>query len=429
MISVEEAQESILSNIHPLGRERVHISDAQGRVLAEEVVAPRPIPPWRNSAMDGYAVRAGDIAAAAKENPVKLRIIDELQAGFESDKTVGPGEAIRIMTGAPIPRGADSVVMVELTERNGDSEVSILESVPAGEAVRLAGEDVAAGERVFEPGAYLQAASIGMLASIGRAHVYAHRRPRVAILSTGEELVEVGQEPEVGQIFNSNSYALEAQVREAGGEPLLLGIARDNAEDLERHLRDGLAADVVLTSGGVSVGDFDLVKDTLGDLGNEMHFWRVRMKPGKPMAFGMLQGRPVFGLPGNPVSTMVSFELFVRPALMIMQGRSAIHRPLISARLLHALSKSPERRHYVRARAVYEDGDWTVNAVEAQGSNIIHSMVRANSLIVFPEYETALEAESRVRVLLLDSESALLRGLSPGEGPGALIAKVEGGRV
>ncbi|MBT5946957.1 MAG: molybdopterin molybdotransferase MoeA, partial [Nitrospinaceae bacterium] len=359
---------------------------------------------------------------------VKLRIIDELQAGFESDKTVGPGEAIRIMTGAPIPGGADSVVMVELTERDDDSEVSILQSVPEGEAVRLAGEDVEAGERVFEPGAYLQAASSAMLASIGRAHVYVHRRPRVAILSTGEELVEVGQEPKVGQIFNSNSYALEAQVREAGGEPLLLGIARDNAEDLERHLRDGLAADVVLTSGGVSVGDFDLVKDTLGDLGNEMHFWRVRMKPGKPMAFGMLQGRPVFGLPGNPVSTMVSFELFVRPTLMKMQGHSAIHRPVVSARLLHALSKSPERRHYVRARAVYEGEGWSVNAVEAQGSNIIHSMVRANSMIIFPEYETELEAESQVRVLLLDSGSALLGGLSSGEGPGALMAKVEGGR-
>ncbi len=421
MISVEEALDAILLRIPRLGRERIHIMGALGRVLAEDIASPRPIPPWPNSAMDGYAVRAGDVAGASGENPAVLRVVAELQAGFEASRAVGPGEAIRIMTGAPIPEGADAVVMVELTEGGGEGEVRILQSVPKGEAIRPAAEDVKAGERVFEAGTRLGPAAIAMLANIGRAQVSVHQRPRVAILSTGEELVDLDQEPAIGQIYNSNSYALAAQVKEAGGEPILLGIARDNAEDLELRLREGLSADVLLTSGGVSVGDFDLVKNTLGDLGNEMHFWRVRMKPGKPMAFGTLNGKPVFGLPGNPVSTMVSFELFVRPSLMKMQGLAGLHRPKVEARLLHGLKKSPERRHYVRAVASYEGGEWTARAIEAQGSNIIHSMLRANSLIVFPEYETDLPADSRVQVILLEEDSAL--GAQPvfSGGPGSLV--------
>jgi molybdopterin molybdotransferase len=422
MISVEEAQETILSKIGRLGRERVHLANAMGRVLAEDVTAPSPIPPWANSAMDGYAVRAADVVAATREDPATLRVVDELAAGFVSAKTVGPGEAIRIMTGAPVPGGADAIVMVESTEREKEGEVRVLAPVPKGESIRLEGEDVRAGEKVFESGAWLTPAAIAMLAGVGKGFVYVYRRPRVAILATGDELVELDCEPGVGQIFNSNSYALAAQVREAGGEPHLLGIARDNAGDLESHLRGALGMDAVLTSGGVSVGDFDLVKGTLGDLGSEMHFWRVRMKPGKPMAFGTLQGCPVFGLPGNPVSTMVSFELFVRPSLLKMQGWAKIHRPKVGARLLHPLQKSPERRHYVRAAAAYEDEGWTVKAVEAQGSNIIHSMVRANALIVFPEFETSLEAGSRVQVILLDGDSALGARPLPGGGPGALVS-------
>ena len=424
MISVEEAQETILSQIGRLGRERVHLGDAMSRVLAEDVTAPNPIPPWANSAMDGYAVRAADVAAATREDPATLRVVDEVAAGSESAKTVGPGEAIRIMTGAPVPGGADAIVMVEMTEREreGEGEVRVLAPVPKGESIRLEGEDVRAGEKVFESGAWLTPAAVAMLAGVGKGFVYVYRRPRVGILATGDELVELDCEPGVGQIFNSNSYALAAQVREAGGEPHILGIARDNAEDLESHLRGALGMDAVLTSGGVSVGDFDLVKGTLGDIGSEMHFWRIRMKPGKPMAFGTLQGCPVFGLPGNPVSTMVSFELFVRPSLLKMQGRAELHRPKVEARLLHPLNKSPERRHYVRAAVAYEDEGWTVKAVEAQGSNIIHSMVRANALIVFPEFETALEAGSRVQVVLLDGDSALGARPLPGGGPGALVS-------
>ena len=401
MISVEEAQNSILEMIRPMGRERVGLLDCPGRVLAEDVRSPRPVPPWNNSAMDGYALRAEDVAGASRETPKTLRVVEEIQAGVVASRALGPGEAIKIMTGAPIPDGANAVVLVEETERISEDEVCIFLAVREGEAVRLAGEDVKPGETVLSRGTILGAASAGMLANVGRARVYVHQKPKVAILATGEELVDLGDAPGVGQIFNSNSYALAAQVVEAGGEPVLLGIARDDAEDLSRHIYDGLAADLLITSGGVSVGDFDLVKTTLGGLGNDMRFWRVRMKPGKPMAFGVLNNKPVFGLPGNPVSTMVSFELFVRPALLKMQGREHLFRASVEARLLHPLAKSPERRHYVRSVA-YRDGEgWAVRAIEAQGSNILHSMVRANALVVFPEYETELAAGSRVQVVLL----------------------------
>ncbi|MEE9276609.1 MAG: gephyrin-like molybdotransferase Glp [bacterium] len=426
MISVEEAQETILSRIAPLGRVRVPLVEALGRVLDEEVIAPRPIPPWPNSAMDGYAVRAQDVAAASRETPATLRVIEEIQAGMEARRTVGEGEAIRIMTGAPIPRGADAVVLVEETERAGPDSVRVFLAVPGGEAVRLAGEDVKAGEKVFSAGTRLNPAAVGMLANIGRPGVLVHQKPRVAILATGEELIDLGKELAAGQIYNSNSYALATQVIEAGGEPLMLGIARDSVEDLERRMREGLSADVLVTSGGVSVGDFDFVKDTLGGLGNEMHFWRVRMKPGKPMAFGTIQGRPVFGLPGNPVSTMVSFDLFVRPALLKMQGQANLFRPEVEARLLHPLRKSPERRHYVRAVAAHRGGEWTVRAIEAQGSNILHSMVRANALVVFPEGETELRAGDRVRTLILEEASALGGAPAREDGPGALVSSGSG---
>ena len=419
MISVEDAQKSILELIRPMGRERVGLLNSLGRVLAEDVHSSRPVPPWNNSAMDGYALRAEDVRGATRESPRSLRVIEEIQAGVMATRTLGPGEAIKIMTGAPIPGGADAVVLVEETERISEDEVHIFLAVREGEAVRLAGEDVKPGETVLSRGALLGAASAGMLANIGRARVYVHQKPKVAILATGEELVDLGDTPDVGQIFNSNSYALAAQVLEAGGEPVLLGIARDNAEDLTRHINDGLAADLLITSGGVSVGDFDLVKSTLGGLGNDMRFWRVRMKPGKPMAFGVLNGKPVFGLPGNPVSTMVSFELFVRPSLLKMQGHENLFRTMVEARLLHPLTKSPERRHYVRSIVYRDGGEWAVRAIEAQGSNILHSMVRANALVVFPEYETELAAGNRVQVILL--------GETPSEKPEHLeAASLEG---
>ncbi len=416
MISVEDAQKSILAMIQPMGREKVDLRSCLGRVLAEDVESPRPIPPWNNSAMDGYALRSEDVRGATREAPRKLRVIEEIQAGVVATRKVGPGDAVKIMTGAPIPPGADAVVLVEETERISDDAVHIFLEAPQGEAVRLAGEDVRAGEKVFEAGAVLGPASVGMLANIGRPSAQVYQKPRVAILATGEELVDLGEHPGVGQIFNSNSYALAAQVIEAGGEPVLLGIARDNAADLERRISDGLAADLMITSGGVSVGDFDLVKSTLGELGNEMRFWRVRMKPGKPMAFGVLNGKPVFGLPGNPVSTMVSFELFVRPGLRKMQGQKRLFRPTVEARLLAPLAKSPERRHYVRSIVHRSREGWVARALEAQGSNILHSMVRANGLVIFPEFETALAAGSLVQAILLGEAPAGEPAEVPGTG-------------
>ena len=402
MISVEDAQKSILELIRPMGREKVGLLQGLGRVLAEDVNSPRPVPPWNNSAMDGYALRSEDTRHATRDAPKKLKVIEEIQAGVMATRKVGPGESIKIMTGAPIPDGADAVVLIEETKRISDDEVKIFLNVQRGEAIRRAGEDARAGEMVLERGTILGPASIGMLANVGRPRVSVYQKPKVAILATGEELVELGDAPGAGQIFNSNSYALAAQVLESGGESVLLGIAHDDAEDLRRHINDGSSADLMVTSGGVSVGDFDLVKSTLGGLGNEMRVWRVRMKPGKPMAFGMLNGKPVFGLPGNPVSTMVSFELFVRPALRKMQGKKKLFRPMLEARLLHPLAKSPERRHYVRSIVYRSQEEWVVQAIEAQGSNILHSMVRANGLIVFPEFQTEFTAGSRVQVILLD---------------------------
>ena len=420
MISVEDAQKSILEMIRPMGRERAGLLNSLGRVLAEDVHSSRPVPPWNNSAMDGYALRAEDVRGATRESPRSLRVIEEIQAGVMATRDARPGRGHQDHDGrAHSRRGADAVVLVEETERISEVEVHVSLAVREGEAVRLAGEDVKPGETVLAQGARLGPASLGMLANIGRARVYVHQKPKVAILATGEELVDLGDTPDVGQIFNSNSYALAAQVLEAGGEPVLLGIARDNAEDLTRHINDGLAADLLITSGGVSVGDFDLVKTTLGGLGNDMRFWRVRMKPGKPMAFGVLNGKPVFGLPGNPVSTMVSFELFVRPSLLKMQGHENLFRTMVEARLLHPLTKSPERRHYVRSIVYRDGGEWAVRAIEAQGSNILHSMVRANGLVVFPEYETELAAGSRVQVILL--------GKTPSEKPEHLeAASLEG---
>ncbi|MFQ5894194.1 MAG: gephyrin-like molybdotransferase Glp [Nitrospinota bacterium] len=401
MISVEEAIETILAHVAPLGAEKVPILDALGRVLAEDVRAPRPLPPWDNSAMDGYAVRAEDVAGASRERPAVLRIVEDLPAGYTAGCPVGKGEAIRIMTGAPIPEGAGAVVMVELTERDGD-RVRVFAPVLKGEDIRRAAEDVRAGDVVLPRGHLLNGGSIGMLASLGRASVHLYQRPTVAILATGDELVDVDGELAPGRIVNSNSYSLACQVRLAGGIPKLLGIARDRHEELERYLRAGLNADVILTTGGVSVGEYDFVKGTLGEMGTAMKFWRVAMKPGKPLAFGVVSGKPAFGLPGNPVSCMVSFEEFVRPALRKMQGHQLLFRPVVDAILASPLRKKEGRRHFVRSVLSRREEGYVAEPIKAQGSHILHSMVQADSLVLFPEEATELPAGSWVRVQLLD---------------------------
>jgi len=401
MISVDEALNRILTQITVLGLEKVGIISSLGRVIGEDILAPRDIPPLDNSAMDGYAVRSADIKGASRENSVSLQVIEELPAGELPQKAVAKGEAIRIMTGAPIPAGADTVVMVEDTEKAGQ-QVKIFQGVPSGENIRRAGEDVRMGDRVISMGSVIRAAEVGMLASVGRASVYVHQKPVVAILCTGDELVDVDEGIADHKIVSSNSYTLCAQVMECGALPLQLGIAKDKPEEIEGKLRQGLRADVILSSAGVSVGDYDLVKDVLEKIGFQLDFWRVAMRPGQPLAFGTIGGKPTFGLPGNPVSSMVSFEQFVRPSLLKMMGHKRLFRPVVEAILKEDITKKPDRRHFMRARVSLEGDRYVVTTTGPQGSGILNSMVEANGLLIVPQEETEIKAGEKVRVQILD---------------------------
>jgi len=401
MISVEEALNRILARIPVLGLEKVDIISSLGRVIGEDIIAPRDIPPLDNSAMDGYAVRSTDIKEASRDNPVFLNVIEDLPAGALPTRKVAKGQAIRIMTGAPIPEGADTVVMVEDTERAG-KQVRVFHGLPVGENIRGAGEDVKKGDRVISKGAIIRAAEVGMLASVSRASVYVHQRPVVAILCTGDELVDVGEGVAAHKIVSSNSYTLSAQVMECGALPLQLGIAKDKSDEIETKLRQGLRADVILSSAGVSVGDYDLVKDVLGEIGFQMEFWGVAMRPGQPLAFGTIMGKPAFGLPGNPVSSMVCFEQFVRPSLLKMMGHRHLFRPVVEAVLKEDITKKPGRRHFMRARLSMEEDRYAVTTTGPQGSGILNSMVEANGLLIVPEETTEMKAGEKVRVQILD---------------------------
>jgi molybdopterin molybdotransferase len=408
MLRLEEAQERVLAVFEPVGTERVTLLEAVGRYIAEDISADVNIPPHHNSSMDGYAVRAADTGGASPTEPVVLDVTGDLPAGYVPEDEVRPGTTMRIMTGAPLPPGADAVVKVEDTEPAGD-EVAIHVEVEPGNYVRPAGEDVERGSRVLRRGMYLRPQEIGMLAALGREQITVGRRPRVAILATGDELVAVHEPLVPGKIRNTNSYSNGAQVLRHGGEPILLGIARDTVAELTKKVEQGLdqGVDLFLTSGGVSVGKFDLVKDVLAAQGR-MDFWRVRMKPGKPLAFGHLESGdgtdrvPILGLPGNPVSVMVSFEMFVRPALLKMQGADELHRPRVEARLMDAIEHKDERRHFVRVQLVWEDGEYHAYLTGAQGSGILSSMLKANGLAVIPEDWDHASAGSRVEALLLD---------------------------
>ena len=410
MLSVEEALERILGEFHPLGPERVPILEALGRVLAEDVYAGEDIPPYANSSMDGYAVQAADTAGASRQAPRRLHVIADLAAGYVSEMEVTPGAAIRIMTGAPIPPGADAIVRVEDTQAQGEW-VDVFVKVPAGLYIRPAGEDVHQGELVLQRGMIVRPPEIGMLATLGHPAVQVVRRPRVAILATGDEVVEIDAPLAPGKIRNANSYSNAAQVLQCGGIPIMLGIARDRVQELTEKIRAGLAqgVDLFLTSGGVSVGDFDVVKDVLAAQG-EINFWRVRMKPGKPMAFGRLSFRakrgislvPVLGLPGNPVSVMVAFEMFVRPAILKMLGMTALARPTVEAVLMDGVKDKDERRHYLRARVEQQEGEYRAYLTGEQGSGILSSMVKANALVVIPEEWTCAPSGARVQAMLLD---------------------------
>ncbi len=402
MLSIEQALEQVLNAFHPLEPERVDIVEALDRVLAEDIHADVDIPPHSNSSMDGYAVLANDTAGASTETPARLRVVGELAAGYVSETQVSPGAAIRIMTGAPIPPGADAVVKVEDTKADGDW-VEIFAPAPPGQYIRPAGEDVRQGELVLPQGSVVRPQEIGMLATLGQRQVSVIRRPRVAILATGDEVVEIDTPLGPGKIRNANSYSNAAQVIRCGGIPVMLGIASDRVQDLTARIRAGLVqgVDLLLTSGGVSVGDFDVVKDVLAAEG-EIGFWRVRMKPGKPLAFGCIGDVPVLGLPGNPVSVMVSFETFVRPAILKMLGRTDLQRPTVEATLMDEVKRKDGRRHFVRVRVEQQEGEYRAHLTGGQGSGILSSMVKANGFAILPEEWTHAPAGTRVRVILLD---------------------------
>ena len=404
MLSVEEALEQVLGMFQPLEPERVPILETLGRVLAEDVHADLNIPPHDNSAMDGYAVIANDVAGASPETPARLRVVENLAAGYVAQRVVTPGTAIRIMTGAPIPKGADAVVRFERTQQQ-DEWVDLYFAPAVGNNIRYAGEDVRKGRLILKAGTLIRPPEMGMLASLGCKEVSVIRRPRVAILATGDELVDVDEPLAPGKIRNSNSYSNAAQVQKYGGIPVMLGIARDKVSDLTTKIRNGLAqgVDLFLTSGGVSVGDFDVVKKVLAAEG-EMTFWRVRMKPGKPLAFGRLKtadGRivPMLGMPGNPVSVMVSFEVFARPAILTMLGATDLDLPALEATLVDEIVSKDERRHYVRVRLDKERGEYRASLTGAQGSGVLTSMVKANGFAIIPEDWTHVPAGSRVMVV------------------------------
>jgi molybdopterin molybdotransferase len=394
MLTVEEALEAILSRVPLLETERVDVLGALGRTLAEPVVARRAIPPWPNSSMDGYAVRAEDTRRGAA-----LAIVGRVEAGEVPARGVGQGEAMRIFTGAPLPEGADTVLPQEDVEATADS-IALRGPTARAAYVRRRGEDVEVGARVLEPGTLLTAAEVGLLATLGYGQIRVFRRPRVAILSTGNELADLGTEPGPGQIPNTNTYTLMAQVLEAGGDPINLGVARDRLEAIEERVRAARDADVLVSSAGVSVGELDLVREALTRAGAALHLWQVSMRPGKPITFGSLGSRPVWGLPGNPVSAMVTFELFVRPALLKMGGRRRLTRPRVRARTLEVIPNPGSRRGYLRVQLEATADGLGARLTGEQGSAILRSMVAADGLAVVPP-DTVVPVGAEIEVIQL----------------------------
>src|SRR5208282_2350488 len=357
MISVDEALVIVLDTARPLGVERVALLDSLSRVLAQEIRSPRDVPGFDNSAMDGYAVRAADISNASESHPVRLAITETVAAGKMPEREVKPGQAARTMTGAPIAQGADAIVPVERTRESGDS-VEILASAEGNAFVRPRGEDLKLGEVAMTPGKLLGPADLGMLASLNRAMVGVYRRPRVAVVATGDELVDIDEVPSGAQVVNSSAYALAAAVREAGGEAAILRVARDTPAEVRERLAEASAFDVVLTTGGVSVGQFDHVKTVLDELGMKTLFHGVAQKPGRPLKFGTLRERPVFGLPGNPVSTLVCFYLYARPALLKMTGRQEVGLPRLNVRCASDIKLAKGLTEFVRVRLERRDSQY-----------------------------------------------------------------------
>lgn len=423
-ISVDEALRRLVDAFTPLpDHERVPVLHALGRVLVEDVPADMDVPPFTNTAMDGYAVRAADVAMAAGDRPLTLRVLVEVAAGRVADRALGRGEAYRVLTGAPLPPGADAVVPYEYTDGRGfggwtgaagaqaatrEHVVRVLRPVETGENVRYAGEDQRRGEVAVRAGSIVRPAEAGSLATLGRAEVWVYRRPRVAVLSTGDEVARIDQPLRPGQVRDANSHTLAALICHYGGELLSLGIAQDQGEAVRARLLDGVAqgADLLLTSGGVSMGDYDVIKHVLQD-GGSIDFWSVDIRPGRPFAFGWFQGIPIMALPGNPVASMVTFELFARPALLRLAGHARWHKVELFATALHAITNRSGRENYLRAIVARRDTghaepEWVVRLTGEQGSGILTSMVKANALVRLMAGQTRVDPGDRVPVFMLD---------------------------
>ena len=408
MIDVDEARARILATFAPLPMVRVPLAEALGSVLAVDVVAGSSVPAFPNAAMDGFAVRATETCGASPERPVRLRVVAEAAAGYESTTAVTPGTAVRIMTGAPVPAGADAVVRFEETDegsegvRHGPGDrVAILTPVRSGENVRPIGEDVHTGETVLMAGTRVRPAEIGVLATLNRTQATVHCRPRVGVLATGDEIVDAGEPLGPGQIRNSNAPMLAALVTRCGGKAVPLGTARDSEDDLRRRLAQADGLDLLLTTGGVSVGDYDLVKQVLQSEGR-IDLWEVRIKPGKPLAFGCLGRTPVLGLPGNPVAAAVAFEQFARPALRKMLGDRALEIPTVMARLAGRIENRGGRRHYVRVAVEMTPQGYVACVAGGQGSGVLSTLAKANGLLVIPEDLPAAEDGALLPAQMLD---------------------------
>lgn len=407
MLSVAEAQQAILAKIRRLDPETVDLLDSLGRVLAEDVISDIDLPPFDNSSMDGYAVRSIDVQAASPDQPTRLPVVADIPAGHPIDLTLPEQSAARITTGAMLPIGADMVVPVEDTDDGArgssslPSAVSIKKPFQRGAFVRYQGDDVKRGEKILEAGTLIHPADIALMAAVGHARVQVYRQPRVAVLATGDELVEPNQKPDRGQIRNSNEYAVAALIAQSGGLPVRLGIARDDRESITAKLDQaiGQGVDLIIATAGVSVGAYDFVKDVIASNGS-IDLWRVRMRPGKPIAFGNYRSVPFFGLPGNPVSAMLTFEQFVRPVLRVMAGFAHWRKPTIDVVLLESI-ESDGRETYARAWLQRDADRWTAKLSGGQESNMLKSLARANALVIVPDGVTHLERGSIAQAQLL----------------------------
>jgi molybdenum cofactor synthesis domain-containing protein len=405
MLSVDEARDQILAMMPRLAAEPVNVSDAANRVLASEVVAPRDVPGFDNSAMDGFAVRAGDLAAAGN-SPISLRVSGEAAAGAAFAGLVASGEAVRIMTGAPLPDGADAVVEVEETSSEG-SDVRISIRPDPGRNVRPAGSDIRRGEVAMQPGTVLGPAQLALLGALGTVSIEAVRRPLVAVVATGNEVVGPGHELAPGQVYDAITPAVSAAIAAAGGQPLVVPRARDSADDIRRALREAADADVVLSIGGVSMGAYDLVRPAVEELG-DLDFWKVAMRPGKPLAVGRVLGRPFVGLPGNPVSALVGFELFVLPLLLQVGGREGWRRPSMLAEMAAPLTTPAGLRTFARARLERRDGALPLaHPAAGQSSHQLHWLAQSNALLDIAAETSTVAAGERVVAILVDQPPSL----------------------